>query len=189
MSSVLRKSETHTNPGDLIQLVTDRDKSFILKLSPGDVFQTHFGEIQHDNLIGIIWGNRVKSHLGKVFFLLKPALDDLIRVIPRETQIVYPKDIGYILVTKGIGPGTKVIEAGASSGGLTTALAFSVGDAGLVISYDIKEKCIRIAENNVKTFDLENRVIFKLRDISNGFDEKDAQVLFLDLQNPDNYIP
>lgn len=122
MSTVLHKAETHTKPGGPVQLVTERDKNFIFKLSPGDVYQTHLGEIQHDNLIGIIWDNRVKSHLGKVFFLLKPALDDLIRVIPRETQIVYPKDIGYILVTMGIGPGTKGIEARSGSGGLTTAL-------------------------------------------------------------------
>jgi tRNA (adenine57-N1/adenine58-N1)-methyltransferase len=40
----------------------------------------------------------------------------------------------------------------------------------------------------LKTFCLENRVIFKLRYISNGFDEKNAQALLLDLQNPDNYI-
>jgi len=188
MSTVLHKIETLTKPGDLVQQVTERDKSFIFKLSPGDVFQTHFGEIQHDNLIGMIWGYRVKSYLGKVFVLLKPALDDLIRAIPRKTQIMYPKDIGYILVTNGIGPFTKVNEAGSGSGGLTTALAFSVGDAGLVISYENNEKYIRIAENNLKTFGLKNRVIFKLRDISNGFDEKNAQALFLDLQNPDNYI-
>ena len=112
MSTVLHKIETHTKPGALVQLVTGREKSFIFKLSPGDVYQTHFGEIQHDKLIGMIWGNRVKSHLCKMFVLLRPALDDLIRAIPRKTQIMYPKDIGYILVTMGIGPGTKVIEAG-----------------------------------------------------------------------------
>jgi tRNA (adenine57-N1/adenine58-N1)-methyltransferase len=126
MSTVLHKTETHINPGDLVQLVTERDKSFIFELSPGDVFQTHFDEIQHDNFIVIIWGNRVKSHLGKVFVLLKPALDDLIRAIPRETQIMFPKDIGYILVTKGIGPGSKVIEAGSGSGGRTTALDYQL---------------------------------------------------------------
>ena len=148
MSTVVHKIETPTKPGDLVQQVTERDKSFIFKLSQGDVFQTHFGEIQHDNLIGMIWGFRVKSHLGKVFVLLKPALDDLIRAIPRKTQIIYPKNIGYIQATMGIGLGTKVIEAGSGSGGLPTALAFSVGDAGLVISYENKEKYILIAEKN-----------------------------------------
>ena len=123
-----------------------------------------------------------------MFVLLRPALDDLIRANPRETQIMIPKNIGYILLTMGIGPGTKVIKAGSRSSGLTIALAFSVGDAGLVISYENKEKYIRIAENNLKTLGLENRVIFKFRDISNEIDEKDTQAKFLDLQNPDNNI-
>jgi len=34
---------------------------------------------------------------------------------------MYSKDIGYILIRMGIGPGIKVIEAGTGSGALTTA--------------------------------------------------------------------
>ena len=88
--------------GDLIQLVGLRHKSFIFALTPGAVFQSHRGVLQHDDLIGARWGSQVFSHLGAPFFLLQPSLADLLLDLPRTTQILYPKDIGFILVTMGI---------------------------------------------------------------------------------------
>jgi tRNA (adenine57-N1/adenine58-N1)-methyltransferase len=187
MSETSFNNQSHTQTGDLVQLVTDRNKSFIIRLEPGKVFQSHHGLIHHDALIKLLWGSRVKSHLGKVFVVLQPALDDLIRSIPRKTQIMYPKDIGYIIVTMGIGPGAKIIEAGTGSGAFTTALAFVVGDKGKVISYDKEEKHTQIAINNLALFGLENRVTFKTRDIVDGFDETNVQAVFLDLPNPQDY--
>jgi len=187
-SSYLFSDQIRTKYGDLVQLVTDRDNSFIFRLEAGKVFQTHLGYIPHDDLKDILWGSRIQSHLGKVFIVLQPALDDLIRALPRKTQILYPKDIGYIIVTMGIGPGTKIIEAGTGSGGLTTALAYAVGEGGKVVSYDIEEKNIRVAQENLALFGLDNRVTFKIRDIKTGFDEKNFHAIFLDLQNPDEYV-
>ena len=178
-----------TKPGDLIQLVSGKGKKFIFQIKKGEVFQSHVGYIHHDDLINQLWGSKVQTHLGKIFVVLQPALDDLIRSIPRETQIMYPKDIGYILITMGIQPGSKIIEAGAGSGALTTALAYSVGPEGKVFSYEKRDKNIRVAKNNIINFGLEKRVIFKHRDIAEGFDETEAQSLFLDLPNPENYIP
>jgi tRNA (adenine57-N1/adenine58-N1)-methyltransferase len=187
MRSKLSSNQPHTKKGDLVQLVTDRDNSFIIKLESGKVFQSHHGLIHHDNLIDLLWGSRVKTHLGKIFIILQPALDDLIRSIPRATQIIYPKDIGYIIVTMGIGPGSKMIEVGTGSGALTTALAYIVGDKGRVISYDKEEKNIQIAKNNLSLFGLENNVTFKIRDIADGFDETNVQAVFLDVPNPEDY--
>lgn len=184
----LFSDQSHTKYGDLVQLVTDRDNSFLIRLEEEKVFQSHHGMIPHENLTHILWGSRIQSHLGKVFIVLQPALDDLIRALPRKTQILYPKDIGYIIVTMGIGPGIKIIEAGTGSGGLTTALAFVVGTEGKVISYDIEEKNINLARENLKLFGLENRVTFKIRDIQKGFDEVNYHAVFLDLENPEEYI-
>ncbi|MGD8458097.1 MAG: tRNA (adenine-N1)-methyltransferase [Anaerolineales bacterium] len=186
--SYLFSDQSHTKYGDLVQLVTGRDNSFLIRLEEGKVFQSHHGLIPHEDLNNILWGSRIQSHLGKTFIILQPALDDLIRALPRKTQILYPKDIGYILVTMGIGPGIKIIEAGTGSGGLTTALAFAVGREGKVISYDIEEKNTNRARDNLKLFGLEHRVTFKTRDIQKGFDENNYQAVFLDLANPETYI-
>ena len=174
--------------GDLAQLVGLRHKHFILSLQEGAKFETHRGVIQHDDLIGKPWGTQVFSHLGSPFFLLQPSLADLLIDLPRTTQILYPKDIGFLLVTMGVGHGQKVLEAGTGSGSMTTALAYAVGPAGKVISYEIKPDTQNLARKNLNRFGLDSRVDFKLRDIGQGFDETDADSFFLDVPNPYDYI-
>ena len=179
---------THTQAGDLVQLVGLRHKSFIFPLIPGGDFQTHRGVLKHDDLIGLPWGTQVFSHLGAAFFLLQPAIADLLLDLKRNTQILYPKDIGFILLTMGIGPGQKVIEAGTGSGSMTIALAFAVGAEGCVVSYEQREEMQNLARKNLRRTGLDSRVNFKLRDIQDGFDETDADAFFLDVPNPYDYI-
>ena len=174
--------------GDLAELVGLRHKHFIINLKAGAKFETHRGIILHDDLIGKPWGTQAFSHMGAPFFLLQPSLADLLIDLPRTTQILYPKDIGFILVTMGIGPGQKVMEAGTGSGSMTTALAYAVGDEGRVISYEVKPDVQNLARKNLSRFGLGSRVDFKLRDIQQGFDETDADSFFLDVPNPYDYI-
>jgi tRNA (adenine57-N1/adenine58-N1)-methyltransferase len=173
--------------GDLAQLVGLRHKNFILTLQAGAKFETHRGILQHDDLIGKRWGTQVFSHIGAPFFLLQPSLADLLTELPRTTQILYPKDIGFILVTMGIGPGQTVMEAGTGSGSMTTALAYAVGPTGRVISYEVKPDVQNLARKNLTRFGLDSRVDFKLRDIQEGFDETDVDAFFLDVPNPYDY--
>lgn len=174
--------------GDLAELVGLRHKHFILNLQAGAKFETHRGILLHDDLIGKPWGTQVFSHMGAPFFLLQPSLADLLIDIPRTTQILYPKDIGFILVTMGVGPGQKVMEAGTGSGSMTTALAFAVGSEGRVVSYEVKQDVQNLAKKNLTRFGLASRVDFKLRDIEEGLDETDAASFFLDVPNPYDYI-
>jgi tRNA (adenine57-N1/adenine58-N1)-methyltransferase len=173
--------------GDLAQLVGLRHKHFILTLQAGGKFETHRGILQHDDLIGKPWGTQVFSHIGSPFFLLQPSLADLINELPRTTQILYPKDIGFILITMGIGPGQTIMEAGTGSGSMTTALAFAVGPQGHVISYEVKQDVQNLARKNLTRFGLDSRVDFKLRDIGQGFDETEVDAFFLDVPNPYDY--
>jgi len=66
-------------------------------------------------------------------------MTDILRNTKRSTQIMYPKEIGFILLYMGIGPGSRVIEAGTGSGSFTTALAHAIGEKGHIYSYDIKD--------------------------------------------------
>ena len=174
--------------GDLAQLVGLRHKHFIIVLQAGTKFESHRGIIPHDELIGKLWGTQVYSHTGAPFFLLQPSLSNLLTDLPRTTQILYPKDIGFILVTMGVGPGQKVLEAGTGSGSMTTAIAYAVGNEGRVVSYEIKPDNQNLAHKNLTRFGLDSRVDFKLRDIQEGFDETDADSFFLDVPNPYDYV-
>ncbi|MCL4560440.1 MAG: tRNA (adenine-N1)-methyltransferase [Chloroflexi bacterium] len=181
-------SGTHAQAGDLAQLAGLRNKSFIIQLVPGAVFQTHRGVLNHDDLIGLPWGSQVFSHQGSAFFLLQPSLGDLLREIKRNTQILYPKEIGFILVQMGIGPGQHVLEAGTGSGALTTALAYMVGKEGHVTSYEARPEFQRLAQSNLKRAGLEDRVTFKLKDIQEGFEDRKSTRLILDVANPYDYM-
>lgn len=179
---------THAQEGDLAELIGKSHKHFMIQLKIGGELQTHKGVIKHDDLIGLPWGTEIYSHTGNSFFLVQPALGDLLRGLPRNTQILYPKDIGFILVNMGIGPGQHVLEAGTGSGSLTCALAFAVGPSGHVTTYEAKPEMQKRAKLNLERLGLSERVTFKLRDIAEGFDETGVDSLFLDLPNPFDYI-
>jgi len=179
---------TQAQEGDLAELAGLKHKYFIIELKAGGELQTHRGVLKHDDLIGLPWGSQVFSHLGSPFFLLQPSLADLLRDTPRNTQILYPKDISTILVTMGIGPGQHVVEAGTGSGAFTRALAFAVGAGGQVTSYEARPEMQHLAEKNLKKLGLEGRVTLKLRNIEQGFDETGVDALFLDLPNPFDYM-
>jgi len=179
---------THAQEGDLAQLVGLKHKYFLITLKAGGTLHTHRGMVNHDDLIGKPWGSQVSSHQGSPFFLLQPSLADLLRDTPRNTQILYPKEIGYALLRLGIGPGVHVLEAGTGSGALTTALAFSVGKEGRVTSYEARPEMQSLAIKNLTRLGLVDRVNFKLRNIEEGFDETGVDALFLDVPNPYDYI-
>jgi tRNA (adenine57-N1/adenine58-N1)-methyltransferase len=101
---------------------------------------------------------------------------------------MYPKEIGFIMLNMSIGPGAHVIEAGSGSGGFTTALAYMVGSEGHIYSYEIRKEMQNLARKNLERLGLESRVSLRLRDISEGFDERGVDALFLDLPNPWDYI-
>jgi tRNA (adenine57-N1/adenine58-N1)-methyltransferase catalytic subunit len=173
--------------GDTIQLVGRDQKYFIIRLAAGGRLDTHRGYLAHDSLIGAEYGSEVYTHLGHGFYLLEPSTDDLIREIKRSSQIIYPKDSGFILMKMSIKPGQTVLEAGSGSGGMTTVLAQIVGPTGRVISYEIRDDMQRNAQRNIERAGLSDRVTFKLRDIAEGFDETDADAFFLDVPNPWDY--
>jgi tRNA (adenine57-N1/adenine58-N1)-methyltransferase len=181
-------SSSITHAGDLVQLVSPTNKTFIIRLTPGGQYQTHRGILLHDDLIGQPWGSEVLTHLGKTYYLLQPSLSDVLRDLKRNTQIMYPKDIGFVLVTMGIGPGVHVLEAGTGSGALTIALAWAVGPQGRVTSYDQRPEMQNLARKNLERLGLLDRVTLKQRDIAQGFDEENIDALFLDVPNPYDYL-
>jgi tRNA (adenine57-N1/adenine58-N1)-methyltransferase catalytic subunit len=179
---------THSQSGDLALLVGLRHKHFIFPLIPGGSFHTHRGILYHDELIGKPWGSQVFSHQGSPFFILQPSLADLLVDLKRSTQIMYPKDIGFILTTMSVGPGQTVLEAGTGSGSMTVALAHAVGPQGHVISYERRPEFQQLARKNLERLGLDARVDFKLGDIADGISETDVDAVFLDVPNPWDYI-
>ena len=174
--------------GDIAMFVAQDMKHVITQLEPDQISQTHHGMIEHNDLIGKPWGSRFESHLGVPYFMLQPTIHDMLLQIKRRSQIIFPKDIGYILMRMNIGPGSTVIEAGTGSGALTVALAWTVGPDGCVISFDRREDMQSLAHQNLSQLKLDERVDLILADIAEGFGDAKAQALFMDVPNPEDYL-
>jgi len=78
----------------------------------------------------------------------------------------------------------RVVECGAGSGSSTLALAHAVAPGGRVYVYDRQEKFLQNARVNVERAGYGELVEFKLRDISEGFEEAEVDVVLLDLPSP-----
>lgn len=173
---------------DLVLLIGQDRKQFIIRLVVGGQLQTHRGCINHDDLIGEPLGREIRSHLDYPFIILEPSTFDLISQLKRITQIMYPKDISYALFKLNVMPGSQVLEAGTGSGGLTVALARAVGLEGRVYSYEARHDILQLAQKNIESLGLDACVEFKLRDIAEGFDEQGVDALFLDVRRPWAYL-
>jgi len=184
----VEKSVRTAQPDDLALLVGRDRKSFIVRLEPGSQLHTHRGVLSHDDLIGNEWGTQLFTHIGYPFLFLRPSTDDLVRDLKRTTQIIYPKDAGYVLMKMCITPGCRVVEAGTGSGGLTLVFAQAVSSTGRVYSYEVRPEMQELARANLTQLGLAGFVEFKVRDVAEGFDERDADALFLDLPNPWDYL-
>ena len=174
---------------DLVLLIGQDRKQFVVRLVTGGQLQTHRGYLNHDDLLGHPLGREVHSHLGYPFVILQPSTSDLINQLKRTTQIMYPKDIGYTLIKLSVKPGDRVIEAGTGSGGLTLALTRAVGPEGRVYSYEVRPDILNLARKNLTALGLAGCVELKLRDIAEGFDEVGVNALFLDVRRPWAYLP
>lgn len=175
--------------GDLVFLWSpDKGDSFLIKLSQGSTQGCHLGQMKHNDIIGMEYGDIINTNRGEPFFILRPSVGEYTRRIKRQTQVIFPKDSGFIIQHLNFGPGATIVECGTGSGGLTSVFAHFVGDDGKVCTYDKREEFSRLAQSNLERWGLAHRVNFKVRDMREGFDERDADAVFLDVQNPWDYI-
>ena len=159
----------------------ERGKKYMI--SNDKDFHSDFGFIKKEDIEKSEEGQILKSHMDKEFKVLKRDVNDYIQLMERRCSILLPKDVGIIMAYTGLGAGSVVVEGGTGAG--TTALYFGnvVGDQGKVYSYEIREDFAQIAEKNVNGFGLEN-VEIKCKDMKEGIEEKDVDLIFLDLPKP-----
>jgi tRNA (adenine57-N1/adenine58-N1)-methyltransferase len=175
--------------GDYILLYLKQRKTYMVKVEAGKSFHTHRGFIKFDDLIGKEYGSAAKSNLDAEFVAMKPLLQDYIMKSMRQTQISYPKDIALIVMFSGIGPGSRVVEAGTGTAALTTSLAFYVRPRGRVYSYEVRQEFLKTAEKNLTRAGMSKYVKLKNKDITAGIDESNVDSVILDLATPWLVIP
>ena len=174
---------------DLIFLILDNRRRWMIQVTSGGQFHTHKGIIEFDDIIGKPFGSCVFSRpiesQGYKFYVFKPLPSDYILHMSRSTQIIYPEDAGLILLYTGIGPGSLVIETGCGSGALTCILGNYVKPNGHIYSYDIREKSLKRAKKNIIRANLEDVVTIQYGNIlEEDFGHQNMDSIVLDMATP-----
>jgi tRNA (adenine57-N1/adenine58-N1)-methyltransferase len=175
--------------GDDIFLYMDRKRTYLVRVEAEKSFHTHKGYIQLGDLIGKEYGTRIASSMGKEFVALKPTLRDYIFKTSRRTQISYPKDIALIIMYSGIGPGSRVVEAGTGTGALTSAIAHYIKPTGKVYTYEVRQEFQKNAKKNLERAGLLEYVELKEGDVTEGIEETDLDAVILDMATPWLVVP
>ena len=182
-------SEKNYIEGEQILLIDSKKRRYLIELKAGGEFHTHVGAVLHDDLIGLADGSSLKSNRGGVFSTVRPTMSDFVLKMPRGAQVIYPKDLGPILMLADLFPGAQVFESGVGSG----ALSMTMLRAGANITgYEIREDFAERAKKNVKDALGEkalDQYDILIRDAYEGIEEKDFDRMVLDLPEPWNVVP
>ena len=165
----------------MMKVLISKNDRFLVKDTSKD-YHTKHGFFKKEDLKKS--GKAIKTNTGKEFSIFNPYFIDLYKKIRRDAQIIPLKDIGLIVAETGVNNKSKVVDAGSGSGALCCFLA---NIAKEVITYDIREDFIEIVNHNVAYLKLKN-VKIKNKNVYDGIDEKNADLIVLDLPEPWNAI-
>jgi len=169
--------------GDHVILLDEEGRKFRVKAERETSKVKGIGVANLGKLLEVSYGDSVVL-AGREFMVLRPTIIDSIETMERKAQIIVPKDAAYIVIHTGIGPGSRVVEAGSGSGALTMALAWAVSPDGKVFSYDNREEHQSVAKRNVERGGLSEMVVWRSGDVTEAIEEKDIDALILDIPNP-----
>jgi tRNA (adenine57-N1/adenine58-N1)-methyltransferase catalytic subunit len=173
--------------GERVLLVDAKQRRYLLKLVAGAEFHTHAGILAHNAVIGGCEGDTVATSTGRAFLVLRPTLAEVVLKMPRGAQVIYPKDLGAILMAADIGPGQRVLEAGVGSGALSMAV---LRTGASVVGYELRQDFAQRARVNVEALlgsGADYRV--ELRDVTAGIDEVGLDRILLDMPEPWRVLP
>ena len=169
-------------PGDKALLIDGKRRRYLVSLRAGGEFHTHAGITSHDAIIGQPEGCTVRSNSGARYLVLRPTLSDFVLSMPRGAQVIYPKDLGPLLLLADVFPGARVLEAGVGSGALSMTLLRAGAE---VVGYELREDFAAKAQANVRTF-MGDGCPYRVeqRDVYEGIDESGLDRIVLDLPEP-----
>jgi len=175
--------------GERILLIDRKKRRYLVTLEDGGEFHTHSGFVPHGEIVGREEGALLRSTKGATFTAFRPTLADFVLKMPRGAQVIYPKDLGPILMLADIFPGARVLESGVGSGALSMTLLRAGAE---VVGYELRSDFAARARKNVDAFlepELAERYRIEERDTYAGIDESGLDRIVLDLPEPWQVVP
>jgi tRNA (adenine57-N1/adenine58-N1)-methyltransferase len=170
--------------GSYVLLFHTPRKKWLAKVTQDKKLHTHLGIIDISATIGMEYGSAMRTTEGKLIFLIEPTIHDFIMKSERRTQIVYPKDLGYIAARTGLKNGSKVLEVGTGSAALATFMASIVKPDGHIYTFDVNPEFMEIAKRNLDKAGMSPYVTMHQHDPHQGVDVREADVAIVDLGDP-----
>ena len=168
-----------------VVLLDRKDREYLARLDPRRPIAIRGGKVAVDEIIGRDEGSVVKSSYNEPFLVFRPSLPQLIPNLPRTAQVIYPKDLGPILIWADLFPGARVVEAGVGAGALSMALLRAIGDEGRLFSYEVRQDFAELAQKNVsRYFGPTPNWRVTLGDVASALDATDVDRVILDLPEP-----
>lgn len=170
--------------GDRVLLFDRKGRRYLATLSETAQFHTHAGYVPHSDIIGQDEGLTVTATGGARYLVVRPTLSEFVLKMPRGAQVIYPKDLGPILLLADVFPGARILEAGVGSGALSMTLLRAGAE---LIGYEIRPDFANRAKANVAAFlgeDALARFRVEDRDVYEGIDEVGLDRVVLDLPEP-----
>jgi tRNA (adenine57-N1/adenine58-N1)-methyltransferase len=171
--------------GDRVLLIDTKRRRHLVTLERGGAFHSHAGVVEHNQLIGKEEGVTVRTSMNARMVAVRPTLSEYVLKMPRGAQVIYPKDLGPILMLADVFPGARVLETGIGSGALTMTLLRAIGPSGHLLGYELREDFADRARRNVEGFlgpDLP--LTIEIRDAYDGIEATDLDRVVLDLPEP-----
>jgi tRNA (adenine57-N1/adenine58-N1)-methyltransferase len=176
--------------GEPVLLIDRKERRYLITLRAGAVADLRGGKLTHDHLIGTPEGRYVRTTRGEAFLMLRPTLAEFVLEMPRGAQIIYPKDLGPILLAADIYPGARVLEAGIGSGALTITLLRAVGPTGQVYSYEVRDDFAKRADLNIARYlGAADHLIVRMQDVYEGIPDAPLDRVLLDVPEPWRVVP
>ncbi len=178
---------------ETVFLVDESGKRAWLRVESKMLRVSSLGTLDGSRLIGLEDGSRVNI-AGRDYTIFRPGILDLMGSLDRGAQIITPKDASTIIMNCDVHSGSIVIEVGAGSGGLTTALLGSVAPLGKVHTVEYREENAQRALKNIRRTGLDQYWSFTLGDAKDvDIGDVLADSLIMDMPDPwlalDNLVP
>lgn len=170
--------------GQHVVIYYQRGKTWLVKVTNGGKLHTHIGVIAFKDIIGLDFGSKYVTNKDRIVHLFQPTVYDFIMKSDRKTQIVYPKDLGYIAARTGLMNGSQVMEIGTGSAALTTFFASIVKPTGHIYTFDVNEEFMEIAKKNLDKAGLSDFVTMHKHDLRQGLEIDDVDIAVIDLGDP-----
>jgi tRNA (adenine57-N1/adenine58-N1)-methyltransferase len=169
----------------------NNSKKWLQKIDRKQSLHTHVGVIKHKDAIGKEYGTRLRTNKDKYVYMLEPTIHDFVMKSQHGTQIVYPKDLGYIAARSGVQSGQKILEIGTGSGALTTFMASIVKPRGHVYTFDVAPDFMEIAKKNITRAGMLKYVTMHELDLKTAkkMPLSDMDMAIVDLGDPWTVVP